>query len=192
MKAETQQQLQQYDQASQNFPITPIPSNELKVAAEIAHAIKTNSQMPRQFMQVLSTACEDSPEIALNRIRWVLSNQPEIKDEGTEKADTQAGVVATPVTVNDPTKLMQIGFVNAEIKGFSGDYRAALSSVSRLANRLRESNLVEQVVVLQEPVNVSSLANLQGSTTDEGTAERTPAIFKLKVVLKAVNNGVSP
>jgi hypothetical protein len=44
---------------------------------------------------------------------------------------------------------------------------------------------VEQVVILQEPVNVSSLANLQGSTTDESaTTERPPAIFKLKIVLK--------
>jgi hypothetical protein len=190
--AQTQQQLQKYEQVSQNFPITPIPSNELKVAAEIAQTIKNNNQTPREFMQLLSKACEDSPEIALNRIRWVLSNQVDVKDEGIEKPDAQAGTVTTNVATSDPTKLMQIAFVNAEIKGFTGDYRAALSSVSRLANRLRENNLVEQVIVLQEPVNVSSLANLQGSTTDEGTAERTPAIFKLKVVLKAVNNGVTP
>jgi hypothetical protein len=39
--------------------------------------------------------------------------------------------------------------------------------------------------VLQAPVNVSSLANLQGSTTDEdASTERPPALFKLKIVLK--------
>ena len=49
---------------------------------------------------------------------------------------------------------------------------------------------VEQVTVLQEPVNVSSLANLQGTTTDEqDTTERTPAIFKLKVILKPLDFG---
>jgi hypothetical protein len=33
---------------------------------------------------------------------------------------------------------------------------------------------------------------LQGSTTDESaTTERTPAIFKLKIVLKSINTGVA-
>jgi hypothetical protein len=45
---------------------------------------------------------------------------------------------------------------------------------------------VDHVLILQEPVNVSSLANLQGSTTDENTAERAPAIFKLMVALKPI------
>ena len=107
-------------------------------------------------------------------------------------ADQNANNQTPAISNNDPTKLMQIGFVNAEIKGFTGDYRAALASVSRLVTQLRSNPLVEQVMILQEPVNVSSLANLQGSTTDEGTAERTPAIFKLKIVLKPTIAGVSP
>ena len=190
---QTLQQQQQYETVAQNFPATPIPSNELKIATEIAQTIKNNDQSPRQFMQVLSLAFETSPEIALNRMRWVLSNQLEIKDEESAPAvaaNPSAQPVVTPI--GDPTKLMQIGFVNAEIKGFTGDYRAALASVSKLVSSLRDSPLVAQVTVLQEPVNVSSLANLQGSTTDEGTTERTPAIFKLKVVLKPINTGAKP
>ncbi|MGQ0443386.1 MAG: hypothetical protein ACT4OH_08120 [Methylophilaceae bacterium] len=186
--AQTQQQLQQYTVVAQNFPATPIPSNDLKIAAEIAQTIKTYDQTPRQLMQVLSAACEQSPEIMLNRVRWVQTNLIDIKDEDTTQLATTASNVQ-PVPVNDPSKLRQIGFINAEIKGFSGDYRAALASVSRLAGILRADTLVEQVVILQEPVNVSSLANLQGSTKDEGNTERTPAIFKLKVVLKPIQNG---
>ena len=191
--AQTQQQQQQYEAVAQNFPSTPIPSADLKTAAEIAEAIHHNDQSPRQLMQVLSAACEQSPEISLNRMRWVLSNQIEIKDEEiTQMADQNANNQTPAISNNDPTKLMQIGFVNAEIKGFTGDYRAALASVSRLVTQLRSNPLVEQVMILQEPVNVSSLANLQGSTTDEGTTERTPAIFKLKIVLKPTIAGVSP
>jgi len=199
MIVQTQQQLQQYETVAQNFPTTPIPSNDLKIAVEIAQTIKNNDQSPRQLMQVLSSAFEASPEIALNRMRWMLSNQIDVKDEdGGQVAVVNPNTQPVATAVSDPTKLMQIGFINAEIKGFTGDYRAALASVSRLVARLRENALVEQVVVLQEPVNVSSLANLQGSTTDEGTTERTPAIFKLKVVLKPTNianpagNGVTP
>ena len=185
---QAQQQMQQYEVVAQNFPITPIPSADLKVAAEIAQTLKNNDQTPRQLMQILSAACENSPEVVLNRIRWVQSNQTDIKDE-----DSAPPIVATSVApTGDPSKLIQIGFVNAEIKGFTGDYRAALASVGRMVTRLRENALVEQVTVLQEPVNVSSLANLQGSTTDEGTAERTPALFKLKVVLKPASAGAAP
>ena len=163
----------------------------MKIASEIAQTIKNNDQTPRQFMQLLSSAFEASPEIALNRLRWVLSNQMDIKDEeSAQSIAVNEQPAATPV--GDSTKLLQIGFINAEIKGFTGDYRAALSSVSKLVAHLRENPLVEQVTVLQEPVNVSSLANLQGTTTDEqDTTARTPAIFKLKVILKPLNNGAT-
>jgi hypothetical protein len=186
---ETLQQHQLYETVSQNFPATPIPSQDLKIAAEIAQTIKNNDQTPRQFMQILSSAFEGSPEIALNRMRWVLSNQINIKDEESTQTPI-ANDQPAAITAGDPTKLLQIGFINAEIKGFTGDYRAALASVSRLVSNLRENPLVEQVTVLQEPVNVSSLANLQGTTTDEqDTTERTPAIFKLKVILKPLDFG---
>ncbi len=181
--AQTQQQQQQYEDVAKNFPTTPIPSGELKVAADLAQIIKSNNQSPRQLMQVLSSAFEASPEIALSRMRWTLSNDKELKDEEGSTAVT-AQTAAAPAS-NDATKLVQIGFINAEIKGFTGDYRAALNSVNTFVTRLRENALVEQVVILQEPVNVSSLANLQGSTTDENAStERPPAIFKLKIILK--------
>ena len=197
ISAQTQQQQRRYEDVAKNFPSTPIPSAELKVAADLAQTIKSNDQTPRVLMQVLSRAFEASPEIALSRMRWVQTNDKEIKDDepGANSAQSQTGqtsqlVAATGAAV--PSKLVQTGFINAEIKGFTGDYRAALNSVNSLVTHLREDNLVEQVVVLQEPVNVSSLANLQGSTTDENTTtERPPAIFKLKVVLKPINSEVS-
>lgn len=175
--AQTEMQLKQYEAVAQNFPDTPVPGADLKSAAEISMAI--NNQTPQQFMQVLSAALAVSPEIAINRIRWVQNHQANVKDESSDPK-SQANQAAT----SGQPALMQMGFVNAEIRNFTGDYRAALASVSRLAARLRANPLVAQVLVLQEPVNVSSLANLQGSTRDEGTARRTPAVFKLKIVLK--------
>jgi len=188
--AQTAQQQHLYNEVAQNFPATPIPSTELKVAAELVQVIKKNSQTPAQLMQILSGACEALPEITLNRIRWVRSATDDVKDEASSDS-----AVANPSgqvinTNNDPTNLLQIGFVNADIKGFTGDYRAALNTVSQFVSKLRENPAVDYVVILQEPVNVSSLANLQGSTTDENTTERPPAAFKLKIVLK--NNVITP
>ncbi|WP_020167059.1 MULTISPECIES: hypothetical protein [Methylotenera] len=189
INAQTAEQQHLYNVVAQNFPAAPIPSNELKVAAELVQVIKKNSQTPAQLMQILSGACEASPEITLNRVRWVRSATDDIKDEASSD-NTAANQSQTSVVNanNDPTNLLQIGFVNADIKGFSGDYRAALNTVSQFVNKLRGNSAVDQVVILQEPVNVSSLANLQGSTTDENTAERPPAAFKLKIVLKNTAN----
>ena len=201
--AQTQQQQELYVEVAKNFPTTPIASHELKVAADLASIIKNNNQTPVQLMQVLSAACEASPEITLNRIRWILSPNADINDDAATTGVTQAvNSTSQVVTASDPTQLIQIGFVNAEIKGFTGDYRAALNTVSRFVANLSENPLVQQVLILQEPVNVSSLANLQGSTTDETSAAPPPAIFKLKVVLKQpaallnnavpASNGVAP
>lgn len=195
--AQTLQQQDLYNQVAQDFPAAPIPSTELKIAAELVQIIKKNSQTPAQLMQILSGACEALPEITLNRIRWVRSATDDIKDEASSdsaNANSAAldpnGQTAVVNASNDPTNLLQIGFVNAEINGFTGDYRAALNTVSQFVNKLRENPDVDHVVILQEPVNVSSLANLQGSTTDENTTERPPATFKLKIVLK--NNTTAP
>jgi hypothetical protein len=190
--AQTAQQQHLYNEVAQDFPAAPIPSNELKVAAELVQVIKKNSQTPVQLMQILSGACEALPEITLNRIRWVRSATDDIKDEASSDsvASNQSGQPVVINANNDPTNLLQIGFVNADIKGFTGDYRAALNTVSQFVSKLRENRAVDYVAILQEPVNVSSLANLQGSTTDENTTERPPAAFKLKIVLK--NNAVAP
>jgi hypothetical protein len=187
---QTQQQQQQYEQVAKNFPDAPIAATELKVAAELAQNIQKNMQSPRPLMQVLSSAFEATPEVALTRMRWLLSPNPDVKDEDASAAPNQVNIASSAPSNADPTTLLQVGFVNAEIRGFTGDYRAALSSVNKLVNQLRENSLVESVTVLQEPVNVSSLANLQGSTTDENaTTERPPAIFKLKIVLKPSHSG---
>lgn len=181
--AQTQQQQRLYDEVAKNFPSTPIPSAELKVAVDLAQTIEANRQTPSQFMQILSAACETAPEINLNRMRWLLSATPDVPDEAANSI-SPANQVYSPNPNLDPTKLVQVGFVNAEIKGFTGDYRAALNTVSQFVNTLKGNSAVDTVTVLQEPINVSSLANLQGSTTDETANERSPAIFKLKIVLK--------
>ena len=181
----TQQELNNYELVAQNFPETPVPGNDLLAAVEIAESL--NQKTPSHLMSVLSQALVDSPDVAISRIRWVQTSQADIKDEvGTEDNNTKT---SQNNQAQQPDSLFEIGFVNAEIRHFKGDYRAALSSVSHFAEQLRRDAKVAQVKILQEPVNVSSLANLQGSTTDASTATRTPAIFKLKVVMNPETGG---
>jgi hypothetical protein len=80
--------------------------------------------------------------------------------------------------------LHQLVFVDGEVAGFNGDYRAALVRVNQLAEKLRSLPQVAWVEVLQEPVNVSSYSRLQGSTTDAVSAVSMAADFKLKFILR--------
>lgn len=180
----TKRQLDQYELVAQNFPETPMPGSDLKTAVEIANTI--NRQTPKQLMQVLSKALKDEKNVAISRIHWVQTDQVDIKDESV----LQNRQASQNAKVGNATQsgLVQVGFINAEIRRFSGDYRAALATASQFASQLRADPLVAQVKILQEPVNVSSLASLQGSTKDEATTQRTPAVFKLKVVLKPISS----
>ncbi|MDX1916176.1 MAG: hypothetical protein SFU55_11380 [Methylophilus sp.] len=184
--SETQQQYQRYDAVAKDFPSTPIASAELKTAVEIAKNIQQYNQTPKQLMLILSSALEHVPEIGINRLHWLQTSNTSIDD--TEKSIEE--INHKNIVSNNGSKtnnhLIQVAFLNAELLNFGGDYRAALFSLNRFVNQLKLNPHVEQVVVLQEPVNVSSLANLQGSTLDENTSERTPAVFKLKIILKPI------
>jgi hypothetical protein len=185
---DTRAQEQLYNDVAKNFPTTPIPSNDLKLAVELKQTITNNATSPQRMMQHLSKAIEASPEIQIDRLRWVFTNDTNLKDDDkTSAASSSTQPSAAPkqqMPVSDPTSLHEVGFVNGEINGFTGDYRAALESVNRLAERLKADSAIEQVVILQEPVNVSSYTSLQGSTAEERTAQLAAALFKLKIILK--------
>ena len=187
MSSEARIQENLYKEVAKDFPTTPIPSNDLRLAVELHEAIVNYAKSPQRMMEVISQAIENSPEIQINRIYWVRTNDTAVKDN-----DQTAAAVAAPQGaeqaqsgfVPDPTGLYQVGFVNGEIRGFTGDYRQALESVTRMVEKLRANPEIEQVTILQAPVNVSSFTSLQGSTAEERTAQQTPALFKLKIILK--------
>jgi len=178
-------QQRRYDDAAKNFPVTTIGAEDLKAAVELDKIISIYPKSPRRMMQVVSAALEQVPEVQLDRMRWALTNDMNIKDE-----DKLISLPATNLPVNttfaaDESKLFELAYVTAEISGFTGDYRTALSSVQKFVEKLKLDQNVAAVEVLQEPVNVSSFVNLQGSTTDEQATQTQPALFKLKVILKA-------
>ncbi|MBC7696774.1 MAG: hypothetical protein H7Z70_00250 [Bacteroidia bacterium] len=184
-------QQHQYDEVAKNFPVTSISAADLKTAVQLDKTLTSYPKSPRRVMLVVSAAMEQSPEIQLDRLRWVLTNDINIKDEDKLIAITapvsESQANASPQPPIDPTKLNELGFITAEISGFKGDYRGALNSVHKFVTTLKADARVAAVDVLQEPVNVSSYVNLQGSTTDEQATQTQPALFKLKVILKALD-----
>lgn len=187
-RLDTTIQQKKYEEVAKNFPATTISATDLQLAVELDKKIASYAKSPRRMMQVLSAALEKSPEVEINRLRWLQTNDANVKDEDKLIAlptlANQPENIANTMTI-DASSLSELGFITAEISGFRGDYRAALNSVNRLVANLRADKRVAAVEMLQEPVNVSSFANLQGNTTDEFTAQREPALFKLKVILNA-------
>lgn len=175
-----------YSEAAKNFPATPVSAADLKLAVELDQTISTYPKSPRRMMLVVSAALELSPEIQLDRLRWAFTNDLNIKDEDNLLALPASNLQPTTGVMHDPAKLIELGYVNAQISNFNGDYRQALNSVNKFVANLKANQQVATVEVLQAPVNVSSYVGLQGSTTDEQSTQRQPALFKLKVILKSV------
>lgn len=167
----------QYRQISSNFPSTPIPGDQLKIAVDAAKSIQNQMQTPQTLMFVTSKALSTSPDVILKRLHWILTDDLNASDDPK----------ATPPNKNSGAAgqdLRQIGFIDGEIKNFTGDYRAALDVVNHLTETLKLDPSVDQVTVIQQPVNVSSLSNLQGSTLDAKDQQIPAAKFKVRVLLK--------
>jgi hypothetical protein len=184
-------QQRRYDDAAKNFPVTTIGAEDLKAAVELDKTISIYPKSPRRMMQVVSAALEQVPEVQLDRMRWVLTNDINIKDDDKLISLPATNLPANTAFAVDAAKLYELAYVTAEISGFTGDYRTALSSVQKFAEKLKHDQNVAVIEVLQEPVNVSSFVNLQGSTTDEQATQTQPALFKLKVILKAPETSAS-
>lgn len=184
-------QQRRYEEAAKNFPVTTIGAEDLKAAVELDKTISIYPKSPRRMMQVVSAALEQVPEVQLDRMRWVLTNDMNIKDDDKLISLPSTNLPASTAFAANATKLYELAYVTAEISGFTGDYRAAISSVQKFVEMLKLDQNVTAVEVLQEPVNVSSFVNLQGSTTDEQATQTQPALFKLKVILKAPEASVS-
>lgn len=192
---DTMVQEYRYKEVAKSYPVTSISASDLKLAVELDKQITAYPKSPRRMMQVLSAALEqENParldNIQLDRLRWLLSSDVNIKDDdkalplpASPTADSAAADIDTALPA-DAAMLYEVGFLTAQIANFNGDYRAALDTVNRYVANIRMDARVAGVALMQEPVNMSSFADLQGSTADEQSTQRPPAYFKLKVVLK--------
>jgi hypothetical protein len=184
MASQTNMQETLYQAVSSNFIKTPVPGSQLKIAAELAQKFDSLKQNPQRLMVIISQALDTQSEIQIKRLRWTQTDDANIKDSEGPKDNTPT-TVHIPPPPRPASGLYEIGFMDGEIKNFSGDYRAAQASVEALTETLRKNNQVAQVTIVRQPVNTSSLVSLQGSTLDNNTQQVEPARFSLKLILKS-------
>jgi hypothetical protein len=187
MATQTTIQENNYRTVSSNFTKTPVPGAELKIAVELAQKFDYLNRNPQRLMYVLSQALDTQPEILVKRLRWKRTEDANARDDGSLFKDMLNVSVKVPPPPLPPSGLYEIGFMDGEIKNFTGDYRAAQTSVETFAETLRKNKEVTQVTILRQPVNTSSHVSLQGSTLDDFTQQQEPARFQLKLFLKPLN-----
>ncbi|PKO44604.1 MAG: hypothetical protein CVU29_09450 [Betaproteobacteria bacterium HGW-Betaproteobacteria-22] len=182
-----------YDEVAKDFPQTPISADDLRAAVEFNQTIASFPKSPRRVMQVVSKALEASDtavldNIQIHRVRWALTNNVNLKDQDRfipVLSTGNTGQGGADDSLPPGGRLAEVAWVTAEIANFTGDYRKAINNVNQFVSNLKADSNVAKVTVLQEPVNVSSFVDLQGSTMDEQSTQRQPALFKLRIMLKS-------
>jgi len=182
LTAQTLQQESLYNEVAQQFPEAPTSAENLLKAVEIAQKMREASRTPELMMKTVSLAMDANPSITLNRLKWKHSNQTSDPEEASSQQQTSPANMAG--TENPPSnKKWQIGYIEGEIKPFSGDYRAAINDINTFAASLKKNDAVADVAILQLPLNVNSGSGLSGTTLEKDT-QAASAKFKVKVLLK--------
>ena len=168
--ADTARYRTQYAEAAKLFPETPVAADHLRQAVEVADQIKQFGRTPEPYMQLLSAVLNEFPQIELNRLDW--------------RYASTSGTSQQSASNVSPSAWQQQGEIEAEIRPFNGDYRAALLLIERFAARLRVQPSVSGVTIVKLPLNLDPASTLSGSTQDSSDAKPGAAQFKLGIVIR--------
>jgi hypothetical protein len=168
----------EYQAATGKFPYAPTTADNLKKATEIAEKLQTSAVTPERFFRIIGQALSPSPAIAITELNW---------QYGTSEFDPGSATAGSPrppqMAPGSAAVRRQSGLLAGQVRDFKGDYRQAIDSINALADRLRSDPGVENVRVVQLPLNVSPALALSGNTADN-RSQTGSAEFKLVLVLK--------
>lgn len=148
-----------YAAAARGFPAAPAPADVLQNAVQLSTIVQNQVRTPALALSVAGLALERNPQIYVKRMQWSAS-----------KAARQDAPNAAPSA--------ETFEIEAEIRPFDGDFRAALAKVERFATDLSKDQRTARVRIIESPLDVSSAANLSGSAAMGGQTA-VPARFRL-------------
>jgi hypothetical protein len=156
----------QYKEITRTFPAAPTTSDNLIRAVNIHQSVLRSARTPRAFMQTVSRAIQQSPEVFVQEISW--------------------GQGAAPAPANAPATVAatrESGVLAGEIRPFHGDYRAAIAAINAVAGRLARDPSVAEVRIVKLPLNINPELALSGNTRDEAD-QAGAAEFRIAITLK--------
>lgn len=174
LESETHDLQARYVEITKTFPQAPASAENLEKAVQLAKRIKQDSRTPEKAILAVSRALETSPEIMLTRLSWKFGAAGQDAGKSSEPTPPPTGAAGW----------RESGMVEGEIRPFHGDYRSAMASVNRFAEKMAHDPDIASVSVVQMPLNIHSSTALSGNTLEGGSSESTRAEFKIKVVMK--------
>lgn len=173
-----QRQQALYRQLPQTSAKASMAGTDLQRAVALHAVLDQYPRSPRRMMRILGAALATTPEIRIDRLRWVLGAEDLSQIE-------RKGDASLPSTDSDAEEFREQAIISGAVTQFAGDYRTARSSLEHLVGQLRTHTGVAQVVMLEKPANPGIDTLLQGSTESGTPAELLPrATFELMLVLK--------
>ncbi|MBA2690526.1 MAG: hypothetical protein H0U63_06970 [Burkholderiales bacterium] len=184
---------QQHQAAVKELPSSSLSPAVMRDSVTLYDALTHSSPSPTRTLFALSQVLEGFPDIRIDQIAWVLSNDPNATPSytpaaGTDDALVRSGRIDVPATPAEApgdkaTELAytyQIAVVEAAIQPFNGDYRAVFNEIDRFTQALK-SLPGGQVRILSRPVELGSNVTLSGrSATSTGA---TQARFAVKLTM---------
>ncbi|HMK14533.1 MAG TPA: hypothetical protein VK460_05925 [Burkholderiales bacterium] len=167
---QTEWQQAQYLEVTKKFPAAPTSAENLRNAVEIAEKIRQGERTPELMLSIISRALDASPNVILKSVSWKYGK--EAREEELARQPMQGANANT-----------QTGLVEAEIRPFKGDYRAAMSSINSFAEKLRQEKYIASVNVIQLPLNINPGTSLSGNTSDS-REQSSSAPFKVALSLR--------
>ncbi|MCC6534022.1 MAG: hypothetical protein IT531_15845 [Burkholderiales bacterium] len=166
-----------YQEVTRRFPASPTTADNMVLAVHTAERLKSIKRTPEPAMMVVGRALEQYPNVYLKSFGWKYGTRDFDSDGAAARPD--AGATAPGM----PRGRRQSAFIEAEIRPFRGDYRAALDAISSFARALEQDPAVADVKIVALPLNVSPNMALSGSTAESAT-RATSAPFKMNLVFK--------
>lgn len=169
-----------YERARARLPGTPTDSRNMKRVVEAVEKLNTFRTSPVSLLQVVSIGLETFPEVQLDELEWRVATEPTAKVDAN--APSPVGKLRRGEVREETTALYQVALVTGHIASFSGNYRDALETVRRFAERLRTVPGVVDVQVESMPLDIGPDSSLKGDARGEG--ELGKAVFQLRVAVK--------
>ena len=170
LRAATAIEQHKYEAVTLQFPKAATSAANMKKTVEIAEKIRAEARTPESMLIAVSSALEESPSVFLRSLVWRWGSQ-----------ETTEGAAGAMPPARD---FRQRAIIEAEIRPFRGDYRSAIATIDRFADRLSKEKKVAEVRILQLPINVSETSVLSGNTAKETQVQQATAQFKLEILLK--------
>ena len=176
-----------YDMAKESLPPTAVEPLDVQMAVDVVDTLVRYKTNPLEIMRVISRVLEAFPTFQLDQIDWMGSVDP----NATPQYVAAGGLSQLADNIStDPGDFdyFQIAKVKGHLAPFDGNYRRALTEVTRFADILRGLNIIQDVRIIDLPLDISSDAKLEGNASVELPKEG--AHFTLTVVL-GINHGTS-